>query len=273
MSLMPTSGLLQRVCETHRAFHTLGNNTTTGRYARYTCNPEVPLVRDANHISSITCETEAELDTVLADAEDVFAGLPHRGFHADPFTAPAVVGRFELDDYKQDRGLLLCLTGALQVTPPAFDLRPLESDEQWTAWRDMKRMDWDETAARHGFPYPPALREQYTTFLQGRLAHVQYWGAHVDGVLRGFFSAWPGTNGVGYLEDLYAHPDFRHRGIGTALVAHALADARARGAGPCVIPVELADTPKHMYAAMGFRPVALTTMYYKEVGPRTHAGD
>jgi predicted GNAT family acetyltransferase len=71
------------------------------------------------------------------------------------------------------------------------------------------------------------------------------------------------VNGIGQVEDLFTHPDFRHRGIATALIAHCVADARARGAGPVLITADPLDTPKQMYAAMGFRPFSVTRNYFK----------
>ena len=61
---------------------------------------------------------------------------------------------------------------------------------------------------------------------------VRYYLARADGVDCAFFSAWPGENGVGQVEDLFTRADFRGRGIGTALIAACVDDARARGAGP-----------------------------------------
>ena len=59
------------------------------------------------------------------------------------------------------------------------------------------------------------------------------------------------------MEELFTHPEFRHRGLATALIHHCVADAREHGAGPVVIAADPEDTPKLMYAAMGFRPVAM----------------
>lgn len=59
--------------------------------------------------------------------------------------------------------------------------------------------------------------------------------------------------------------EFKRRGIATALVHHCVADARACGAGPVVAVTDAADTPKHMYAAMGFRPVAILRDYLKTI--------
>ena len=75
--------------------------------------------------------------------------------------------------------------------------------------------------------------------------------------------AWEGIDGVGQIDDLVTRKDHRHRGIATALVHHCVADARARGAGPVVAVTDAADTSKHMYEAMGFRPVVTLRDYLK----------
>jgi GNAT superfamily N-acetyltransferase len=92
---------------------------------------------------------------------------------------------------------------------------------------------------------------------------LSFWLARVDDSEAAFFSSWPGLDGVGIVEDLFTRPEFRRRGIATALIAHCVADARARGAGPVAISARAADTPKHMYAAFGFRPVAISRSYLK----------
>jgi GNAT superfamily N-acetyltransferase len=94
---------------------------------------------------------------------------------------------------------------------------------------------------------------------------VQYFIARVDDVDCGFFSAWPGANGVGQVEDLFTLAGYRGQGIGTALLAACVDDARARGAGPIIICARTEDTPKQMYAAMGFRPLCVQHGYLKQV--------
>jgi len=44
-----------------------------------------------------------------------------------------------------------------------------------------------------------------------------------------------------------------------------VAEARKEGAGPVVIVADTADTPKRMYAALGFRPVAISRTYWKNL--------
>ena len=82
----------------------------------------------------------------------------------------------------------------------------------------------------------------------------------------GYFSSWAGTGGVGQVEDLFVSPRFRRRGIAMALLHHCIARARADGAGPVVIGADPTDTPKEIYARMGFRPVALKRAWWRGIG-------
>ena len=94
---------------------------------------------------------------------------------------------------------------------------------------------------------------------------VRYWLAYVDGEPRAYFASWEGIDGIGQVEDLFTHPDYRHRGLATALIHHCVSDSRTSGAGPVVIVCDPADTPKRMYAAMGFRPIAIKRNYWKRM--------
>src|SRR5262249_57474549 len=95
----------------------------------------------------------------------------------------------------------------------------------------------------------------------GKWARVRYWLAYVDGQPRGFVASLIGPTGTGQVEDLYVEPEVRHRGLATALIHRGVADCRARGAGPVLIVADGSDTPKAMYAAMGFRPRAVEHKY------------
>jgi GNAT superfamily N-acetyltransferase len=87
--------------------------------------------------------------------------------------------------------------------------------------------------------------------------------ARADGVDGAFFSAWPGENGVGKLEDLFARAEYRGRGIGTVLIAACVDDAHARDASPVRIGARLGNTPKQMYASLGFRPLCYPRSYLR----------
>jgi predicted GNAT family acetyltransferase len=94
---------------------------------------------------------------------------------------------------------------------------------------------------------------------------VQYWLAYLKGRPVAYFNSWQGVEGVGQVEDLFTHPDSRHQSLATALIHHCVADCRRKGAGPVVIVADPADTPKQIYAALGFRPVTVYSHYFKKL--------
>jgi GNAT superfamily N-acetyltransferase len=94
---------------------------------------------------------------------------------------------------------------------------------------------------------------------------VNYWLAYVDGEPRAYCASWAGIDGMGQVDDLFTHPSFRHRGLAMALIHHCIADCRVQGAKSVVIVADPGDTPKEMYAAMGFRPVTIVSHYRRKV--------
>jgi GNAT superfamily N-acetyltransferase len=131
----------------------------------------------------------------------------------------------------------------------------VDSDDDWAVVRRLTRLDDEERSRRR---HHPLWDEDVTTEMvatkRAKAPDLRFWLARADGVDCAFLSSWPGANGVGKVEDLFTHPEFRHRGIATALISHCVRDARARGAGPVLIGALLNDTPMLMYVAMGFRP-------------------
>ena len=79
----------------------------------------------------------------------------------------------------------------------------------------------------------------------------------------GMASVWDGLDGVGYVEDVFVEPAYRHRGLATALLHRCAADTRARGTRALTLVADADDTPQAMYAAMGFRHVATKRRYVR----------
>ena len=71
------------------------------------------------------------------------------------------------------------------------------------------------------------------------------------------------ASGMGMVEDLFTLPDFRKRGIATAIIARAISHVRAQEAEQILIGVLATEPPKRLYAALGFSPVCVTREYIK----------
>jgi GNAT superfamily N-acetyltransferase len=253
-------GLLRRAYETLQGYYELGCEVIDDPLARFVRDRDAPRIYDVNFVHSVRAETDAQIDAVLERAEDIYEGLPHRIFHIDPWTAPAFEARLVLDGFVIEEELELLLEGDLVIAddPPPVEIRPVDSDDDWAIVRRLTRLDHEETAQRrlHDLWDEEVTTEMVAT-KRAKAPDLRFWLARADGVDCAYLSSWPGANGMGKVEDLFTHPDLRHRGIATALIVHCVGDARARGADPVLIGALLNDTPMHMYAAMGFRPLCV----------------
>ena len=254
--------LLRGVYATLEGYYELGCEVIDDPLARFVRNRAAPRIYDVNFAHSVRASTELQIGTVLERADEVFAGLTHRVFHIDAWTPAAfeaslVLRGFEFEDEIQllSEGHELDLSG----DPPAVDVRLVESDEDWAVVRRLTRLDHEEQAGRGAHPlWDEEVTTEMVATKRAKAPDLRFWLAGADGVDCAFLSSWPGVNGIGKVEDLFTHPDFRHRGIATALIVHGVGDARERGAGPVLIGALPDDTPMRMYAAMGFRPFCVT---------------
>jgi GNAT superfamily N-acetyltransferase len=258
--------LVRRAVAVDEANRSLGAEVFEACQATFVRSQRLPIIHDLNHVANARAADPAAIDALMARVEVEFAGYRHRQFVLDVETPPELEARLVLDGYDDVEGsLLMLLEGPLRGTARAHTLRPITTDADWTAYARLKRLDWAERAARLGLGPLPEVGEGLIACYRAKVPPLRYWLALVDGEPRAFFSSWEGPDGVGQVEDLFVEAPFRHRGIATALIHHTVADARRAGAGPVAIIADATDTPKTMYDAMGFRPVAVLRKYTRHI--------
>jgi GNAT superfamily N-acetyltransferase len=254
---VPDEDLLARVYETLEGYYDLGCQVRDEPLARYVRKLDAPRIYNVNFAAFVRAGTRDEIASVLDRANDLFDGLPHRVFHIDPWTPPAFEAQLMLDGFEFEDELQLLLEGPLSPLGelPRIDIRLVESDADWAVVRRLARLDHEEQARRDVHPlWDEDVTSQMVVTKRAKAPDLRFCLARADGVDCAFLSSWPGANGVGKVEDLFTHPEFRHRGIASALIVHCVGDARERGAGPVLIGALPNDTPMRMYAEMGFRP-------------------
>jgi GNAT superfamily N-acetyltransferase len=257
---------VRRACETLRGYLRLGAEVIDGPGATFVRNRECPRRHDANHADSVLCETPAAMDALFAAAEHVYAEYAHRRYDVDLQTPPQFEARLVLEGYTRRPALQSILEGPLVATPRDIEIREVADDAGWAAYARLLELDIIGGELKEG-----KTREeidlshvpQWLRYQQMKRPDVRFWLAYDNGAARGYFASWPGENGAGMVEDLFTEEPYRHRGIATALIAHCVADARARGAREVIIGADPNDTPRHMYAAMGFRPLMVTANYVR----------
>jgi len=256
--------LLQRVCATVHGFMQAGNEVFAAEGATFVRNRTCPRRYDANHITDVHTDTPDAIERLLARADREFAGFGHRRFDLDPFTPPPFVARLALEGYGCGETVQLLLQGELRALVRPAVIRRVENDRDWDAYAALQHEEWKEATAKQERIFKADVAVEFVVAKRAKCPPVSHWIAEADGTPCGYISSWPGNNGVGIVEDLFTLPQFRHRGIATALIAHTVDDVRRSGANAVVIGALTDDTPKHMYAAMGFRPVLVTRNYLQQ---------
>ncbi len=265
---MTEAELLARVCETNFGFAALGNERFEAHGASFLRNRRTPRRHDANNVGLIRTEDPRDFEELIRRAHTEYAGMQHRQYVIDALTPPPFQARLLLEDgYRANEVLVHVLEGRLNASPRDVDIREVSTEDDWHAYYELDKLWWLESGTSDDVfgPYDSDLHHEMTLSLRLKSPPVRRWFACVDGVPKAFFASWPGENGVGMVEDLFCHPDHRNRGLTTALIAHAVDDARTRGAGPVIINSNPPDTPKHIYARMGFRPIYVSRTYVKKL--------
>lgn len=263
---MLTTDLSSRALDVNQAMLALGNEVFEADGATFVRNRSVPAIRDSNHVTRVTAATPDEIDRLLARVEREFAGFPHRRFDLDFRTPSAFEARLALEGYRRGEALVMLLNGDLIGAAKRCDIRLVESDAGWSDYERLNDVGWREYQERIGEAESAEVGRAMLASRRAKSPPVRYWLAYLSDEPRAYFASWEGLGGVGQVEDLFTHPNYRHRGLATALIHHCVADCRTQGAGPAVIVCDPDDTPKEMYAAMGFRPAAIQRSYWKGAG-------
>ena len=258
------------LCETYLAHLARAGEMREGPACRVVRNDATPRVWDANHLQIGPTDADVDPDRALAFLETELGHHPHRQLMTTPTLPARVAARLAFADYEPDATLQGLLVGALEGPDPRpCDVRPVASEDDWAALDRLVRLDHVETNEKVGSERLTAdVTAQMQAIRRSTADEIHFFLVWEGGEAVAFFSSWPGpgtaassaagVGRVGMVEDLYTHPDHRGRGLARALIHHCVADARARGADAVLIGAEVDDTPKAIYAAMGFAPTCLT---------------
>lgn len=253
------TSLLDRAIETRWGYFALGNEVTSSSLGMVVRNYSCPLIRDANFVMA----TGGQAEEILCWAERALADSPHLAFKLDPTSPPDLEARLLFEGYEGGVDLLeMVLVGPLKATIQPGAIRSVSSDDDWASLARLHRLDNDEVADRRHTPaWSEDLSRQMMLAKRVKAPQVRYLLASVDEVDCAYVSYWAGLGGLGLVEDLFTHPDYRHRGIATGLITTAVDLARADGADAMLIGADPTDTPKltltepdpHMVKRLGNR--------------------
>lgn len=111
------------------------------------------------------------------------------------------------------------------------------------------------------FPSPWSAR-LFEEELKRSLA--RYFTAEEEGRVVGYMGYWEAP-GEAHIISLAVAPECRRRGIARTLLRHCLDQAMSQGAGLATLEVRQGnEAGKALYAAVGFRTVAIRRKYYQD---------
>jgi ribosomal protein S18 acetylase RimI-like enzyme len=255
--------LTRRAIEVNWLNLALGHEVFSVDAATFVRNAALPDVYDANFVFDVTASEPAEIARLLSRAAREFAYAPRLTFRLDPFTPPAFEARLVFDGFERSENIVLILDGPLRGVARRFEIRSIEDQAAWLAYRELRYLNWREYAGgKNGDPDDVGIAQRLASANELKCPPVEYLLAYEGGRAVGHCSMWEGREGVGQVEDVFVHPAYRRRGIGVAIIHRAVERARAHGARPMVIVVDSANEPaKKLYAALGWRPIGLCRQY------------
>ncbi len=240
---------LVAVLEAFDARHACGALTEERHGALFLRDDRFPNVYDANHVRRVAT-ADAEIPRLLDAVERVFADRHYRSFRLDArVVAPSLESQLALRGHQPSAEILMTLAGDVRGRAAHVRIEPIEGENAWRRWRALKQQD--ERA-----PWFIRIGDEWVAYVRRSAPAVTYFGAFDGPDLLGYFSIFV-HGGVGYLEDLLVAPAARQRGVATALVTSCASEAHRRGAQLVFLPAAAGDTPKAMYAAMGFVPIGI----------------
>lgn len=134
---------------------------------------------------------------------------------------------------------------------PGVTIRPLLGDRDWAEQTELTMTDPDtgDTQAARAFTLGRIASQR--ALVEGSVGH--WLGAFVDGALRASLGIFGAGDSLARFQDVRTHPDWRRRGLASALIAAASSAARDDlGADTLVIVADAGSDADRLYRSLGF---------------------
>jgi GNAT superfamily N-acetyltransferase len=264
---MPTPDYLPAVAEAYAWHRGLGNEGIENDQYKLVIDREHPSVWSSNHISSVRAGTEAEIHAVFEMMDDAFEHCRHRFVSGDCFTSPQFLAHLALRDYRElTPTLQMVLSGDLApILAPRLDLREVNGNRDWDIVAQLVRADHDEGARTNRTILPDEVSKGIVEGFKKTSGPCTMFLASMDGVECAYGMAVHCPNGLGMVEDLYTLPNYRRRGVASAIISHCVSVLRQAGNEVVFLGAHITERPKHLYNKLGFKPLMLTREFVLEL--------
>ena len=243
-----------RVAEARRWFRRQGYESIERDGMTIVATPAHPRTWDANFVAA---GPGAEPAAALAALERHFAHSEWRVVQVDCLTEPAVEAALALAGFGAESTLVEMAAREVRSPHPvsAAELQPV-GEAEWPTFAALADADMRE-GKRTG-EHDAGVAAGLLDCMRRRMETCGYWLLREGGASVGYGMTAHCPNGLGLIENLFTLPEHRGRGLMSGFIIEAARRLTAEGCDAVFLDAHAHGAPKHLYARLGFRPVAVT---------------
>lgn len=254
------------IATARRWFSRLGHAPVSRNGATIVATPSLPDVWDANFA---TADPGADPAAVIAALDEAMPHSRWRVINIDGLNDPGFEAAIALAGFRQGAPIIEMASDGAIASPhplPPVTLAPVESAADWAQLAALIRIDHAE--GRRTGTVSDIVGEGLIAVMQRRAPPCAFSIIRLDGVAAGYGMIAGCPGGLGLIESLFTLPELRGRGVMSAFIVAAAARLRAQGSRGIFIDALAEETARHLYARLGFRPIAVTRRWTLDLGGR-----
>lgn len=250
-----------RVAAARRWFRQQGYTAVEADGVSVMVTPAHPLTWEANWAHAGPSATADALFAALSRHHPI--GWQVVG--VDALTPPAIEAALALADFRAELTLIEMATDTVVSVSamPSLRLEPV-GEAQWS--RFARLVDIDQREGKRTGEHDERVAAGLLDGMRRRRGLCDYWLLVEDGEDAGYGMTAACPGGLGLIENLFTLPDRRGRGLMSSFIATAVARLRVAGCDAVFLDAHAHDTPKQLYARLGFVPVAVTRTWVRHTG-------
>jgi predicted GNAT family acetyltransferase len=201
----------------------------------------------------------------LLAAMDLHLGhTPWRVAQVDALTDPAVEAALALADFRAESTLIEMIAREVVAPQPVPEITLREvGPGDWEALTALVEVDLRE-GKRTG-EHDQGVAAGLLDGMRRRLGSCSYWLLVKGATPVGYGMTALCPNGLGLIENLFTLPEHRGRGLMSGFIVEAARRLYVAGCDAVFLDAHAHDTPKRLYARLGFAPIAVTRTWVKRV--------
>lgn len=224
-------------------------------------DPRFPLIYDANRagvLEDVSDLTLKEIRKELLPALE-WAESPHEHIEFWAGKGSPAVGQIRAEGAEEKHDVVMVFEGDL--SPPERDEVEVHEivhpDEGFLQWYRASRDDFGEAPE-----YTPDVVDQlFRRDLEAFVPRgMRFFAASIGGARAGL-AGLQSLTGVGYISSLVTMPEFRRRGVGSALVRRVVDESLRAGDELIHLLAEQNGAPQRLYERLGFNVVSAVVSF------------